>query len=55
MLRPKRLLLSVAAHGAETGREPGWRYVELDASHSPNVTPPEALMEMLQEIVAERA
>ena len=31
--------------------EPGWRYVEIDASHSPNVTAPDALMEVLQEIV----
>jgi pimeloyl-ACP methyl ester carboxylesterase len=31
--------------------EPGWRYVEIDASHSPNVTAPDALMEVLREIV----
>jgi pimeloyl-ACP methyl ester carboxylesterase len=30
----------------------GWRYFEMDASHSPNVTAPEALMGVLQEIVA---
>jgi len=30
--------------------EPGWRYYELDASHSPNVTAPEALMTLLQKI-----
>jgi len=35
--------------------EPGWRYYEIDASHSPNVTAPEALTALLQEIVAERA
>ena len=35
--------------------EPGWRYHEIDASHSPNVTAPEALMKLLEEIVAERA
>ncbi|HEV3501604.1 MAG TPA: alpha/beta hydrolase [Bradyrhizobium sp.] len=35
-------------------REPGWRYHEIDASHSPNVTAPEALMRLLEEIVAER-
>ena len=34
--------------------EPGWRYYELDASHSPNVTAPEALMRLLEKIVAER-
>lgn len=31
--------------------EPGWRYFELDASHAPNVTAPEALMQVLREIV----
>jgi pimeloyl-ACP methyl ester carboxylesterase len=35
--------------------EPGWRYHEIDASHSPNVTAPEALMALLQRIVAEQA
>jgi hypothetical protein len=44
--------LSATAHGAEAGREPGWRHVEIDASHSPNVTAPEAPMEMLEKIVA---
>jgi pimeloyl-ACP methyl ester carboxylesterase len=34
--------------------EPGWRYHEIDASHSPNVTAPEALMRVLEKIVAER-
>ena len=34
--------------------EAGWRNFELDASHSPNVTAPEALMALLQNIVAER-
>jgi pimeloyl-ACP methyl ester carboxylesterase len=33
--------------------EPGWRYYEIDASHSPNVTAPEALMALLQKTVAE--
>ena len=32
--------------------EPGWRYFEIDASHSPNVTAPEVLMKVLREIVA---
>ena len=32
--------------------EAGWRYREIDASHSPNVTAPEALMALLQQIVA---
>jgi pimeloyl-ACP methyl ester carboxylesterase len=31
--------------------EPGWRYYEIDASHAPNVTAPEALMGLLQKIV----
>jgi pimeloyl-ACP methyl ester carboxylesterase len=34
-----------------TKSESGWRYVEIDASHSPNVTAPEALMALLEEIV----
>jgi pimeloyl-ACP methyl ester carboxylesterase len=33
--------------------EPGWRYFEIDASHSPNVTAPEVLMALLQKIVAQ--
>ena len=32
--------------------EPGWRYYEIDASHSPNVTAPEALSQVLQKNVA---
>ncbi len=32
---------------------PGWQCFELDASHSPNITAPEALCKLLQEIVAE--
>ena len=32
--------------------EPGWRYFEIDASHSPNVTAPETLMGLLEGIVA---
>jgi pimeloyl-ACP methyl ester carboxylesterase len=32
--------------------EPGWRYFEIDASHAPNVTAPEALMAVLEKIVA---
>jgi pimeloyl-ACP methyl ester carboxylesterase len=35
--------------------EPGWRYFEIDASHSPNVTAPEALMALLENILSERA
>jgi pimeloyl-ACP methyl ester carboxylesterase len=33
--------------------EPGWRYFEIDASHSPNVTAPDALMALLAKVVAE--
>jgi pimeloyl-ACP methyl ester carboxylesterase len=32
--------------------EAGWRYFEIDASHSPGVTAPEALMTLLEKIVA---
>jgi pimeloyl-ACP methyl ester carboxylesterase len=35
--------------------EAGWRYHEIDASHAPNVTAPEALMALLAKIAAERA
>jgi pimeloyl-ACP methyl ester carboxylesterase len=31
--------------------DPRWRYVELDASHSPHVTAPQALARVLEEIV----
>jgi hypothetical protein len=30
----------------------GWRYFEMDASHSPNVTAPKELMAVLEKIVA---
>jgi pimeloyl-ACP methyl ester carboxylesterase len=33
--------------------EAGWRYYEIDASHSPNITAPETLMELLEKVVAE--
>ena len=32
--------------------DPAWRYYEIDASHSPNVTAPDALMALLEEIAA---
>jgi pimeloyl-ACP methyl ester carboxylesterase len=32
--------------------EPGWRYYEMDASHSPHVTVPEVLTELLHAIVS---
>lgn len=33
--------------------EPGWGYYEIDASHSPNITAPDALMALLNVIIAE--
>jgi pimeloyl-ACP methyl ester carboxylesterase len=33
--------------------EPGWRYAEIDASHSPMVTAPEALMAVLEKLVGQ--
>jgi pimeloyl-ACP methyl ester carboxylesterase len=38
---------------ARAKAEPGWRYHEIDASHSPHVTAPEALSTLLRSIVAE--
>jgi pimeloyl-ACP methyl ester carboxylesterase len=35
-----------------TKADPAWRYFEIDASHSPNVTAPEALMGLLEKIAA---
>jgi hypothetical protein len=29
--------------------EPGWKYFEIDASHSPNVTAPEALAGLFEQ------
>ena len=34
----------------QTKSDPAWSYHEIDASHSPNVTAPEALMALLQKI-----
>jgi pimeloyl-ACP methyl ester carboxylesterase len=38
----------------ERAREEGWPVYEMDASHSPHVTAPEALMEILQEVATSR-
>ena len=38
---------------AARARAEGWQTYELDASHSPNVTAPGALMELLQRILSE--
>lgn len=41
---------------AERARsEPGWRCLELDASHSPHVTAPQALVALLDRIVAQES
>jgi pimeloyl-ACP methyl ester carboxylesterase len=37
---------------ARARSEPGWEYHDIDASHAPNVTAPEALMGILERIVA---
>jgi hypothetical protein len=37
----------------QTKSDPAWRYYEIDASHSPNVTAPEALLVLLLKIAAE--
>jgi pimeloyl-ACP methyl ester carboxylesterase len=60
---PRSYIYATRASPADTFRpfagraktEPGWRYDELDASHSPQVTAPETLMTLLQNIVAEPA
>ena len=36
-------------------RESGWRYFEIDASHNPHITAPQALLELLGKIVATAA
>jgi len=33
-------------------RESGWRHLEIDASHNPHITAPQALLELLERIVA---
>jgi pimeloyl-ACP methyl ester carboxylesterase len=38
---------------ARAKSESGWRYYEIDASHSANVTAPDALMALLEKIVGE--
>jgi pimeloyl-ACP methyl ester carboxylesterase len=34
--------------------ESGWKSYELDASHSPNITAPESLVKLLNQVIAER-
>ena len=36
---------------ARAKSEPGWRYFEIDASHAPNITAPDALTGVLRKIV----
>jgi hypothetical protein len=38
---------------ARARTEPGWQYEEIDATHSPNVTAPDKLAEILLRIAAE--
>ncbi len=44
-----------APFAARARSEPGWRYFEIDASHSAQITAPEALMAVLETIVGGRA
>jgi hypothetical protein len=37
---------------ARAKQEPGWRHIEMDASHSPNVTAPESLTAVLDGIAS---
>jgi pimeloyl-ACP methyl ester carboxylesterase len=39
--------------GDRARREPGWRYYEIDATHSPHVTVPGELMALLNTVIAE--
>jgi hypothetical protein len=40
---------------AERARaEPGWQYLEIDASHNPHITAPDALAALLDEIAVAR-
>ena len=39
----------------ERAQKEGWQCFDLDASHSPNVTAPDALVEILESIAAARA
>jgi hypothetical protein len=33
-------------------RESGWRYFEIDSSHNPHITAPQALLALLEKIAA---
>ena len=37
---------------AERAKKEGWQYFEIDATHSPNISAPDALMEILEQIAA---
>jgi pimeloyl-ACP methyl ester carboxylesterase len=43
---------SFGPFAARAKSEAGWRYYEIDASHAPNVSAPQALMALLEKIVA---
>jgi pimeloyl-ACP methyl ester carboxylesterase len=57
---PRSYIYALRATPADTFRpfaeraktEPGWRYYEIDASHAPNVTAPETLFSLLEQIVS---
>lgn len=40
--------------GERAKSEPGWKYYEIDASHNPHITCPDALMKVLTQIMADR-
>ena len=58
---PRSYIYALRANPADTfrqfaeraKRESGWRYYDIDASHSPQVTAPQALFALLQKIVKE--
>ena len=37
--------------GARAKSEAGWKYYEIDASHNPHITCPDALMKLLTDIM----
>jgi pimeloyl-ACP methyl ester carboxylesterase len=42
-----------APFGERAQREPGWRYYEIGATHSPHVTAPDELMALLNRVITE--
>ena len=41
-----------ASSATRAQAEPGWKYYELDSSHNPHITCPEALRDLLLRIMA---